>query len=197
MNTMNFLITGVGGQGTLLVSNVLSEVGVRLGFDVKKTEVHGMSQRGGSVTSHVRWGEAVYSPVIGEGEADIMLALEKLEGLRYLSMLRPGAGVLAGDFKIEPISVSSGDDRYPSDEEIRKAIMQVASDYQLVPTIAIAEALGNSRVHNIVLLGALSARMDSPAEPWLEVISERVPPKHVELNRRAFEEGRRFAESTA
>jgi indolepyruvate ferredoxin oxidoreductase, beta subunit len=192
MKTSNFLITGVGGQGTLLVSNVLSEVGVRLGFDVKKTEVHGMSQRGGSVTSHVRWGREVHSPVIGKGEADIMLALEKLEGLRYLDMLRTGATVLAGDFKIEPISVSSGDDRYPSDEEIISAIGKITNNYLQIPTMITAEKLGNSRVHNIVLLGSLSAWMNLPPDPWLEVIAQRVPPKHVDLNRKAFEEGRKY-----
>lgn len=190
MKAINFLITGVGGQGTLLVSNVLSEVGARTGYDVKKSEVHGMSQRGGSVTSHVRWGEAVHSPVIGRGEADVMLALEKLEGLRYLDMLRPGARVLVGDFKIEPISVSSGDDRYPSDQDLKAVFAQITEDFQVVPTIEKAEALGNSRVHNIVLLGALSSFMpEVPPDVWLQVIEARVPPKHIELNRKAFMAG--------
>ena len=192
MKTINFLITGVGGQGTLLVSNVLSEVGARLGYDVKKTEVHGMAQRGGSVTSHVRWGDQVKSPVIGQGEVDVMLALEKLEGLRYLSMLRPGARVLVGDFDIAPITVSSGTDCYPSDEEIHQAISQITTDVHFAPTMSLAEELGTSRVHNIILLGALSIYMkDVPEDVWLDVIVERVPAKHRELNRRAFEAGRR------
>jgi indolepyruvate ferredoxin oxidoreductase, beta subunit len=191
MKEINFLITGVGGQGSLLMSNVLSEVGVRLGYDVKKNEIHGMSQRGGSVTSHVRWGKTVHSPVIGEGEVDVLLALEKLEGLRYLSMLRPQAQVLMGNFKIEPLSVSSGSEHYPTDEQVQQAIQQITQDHHFTPTIDIAESLGNSRVHNTVLLGALSAQMpDISEEIWLEVIAERVPPKHVELNRRAFQAGR-------
>jgi indolepyruvate ferredoxin oxidoreductase, beta subunit len=190
MTTMNFLITGVGGQGSLLLSSVLSEVGVKLGMDVKKSEVHGMSQRGGSVTSHVRWGSEVHSPVIGKGEVDVMLALEKLEGLRYLDMLRPKARVMFGDFRIDPISVSSGNDRYPSDQEISGLLGQITNAYHFVPTIRIAEALGNGRVHNTVLLGALSAHLPETApEVWLEVIKERAPGKHVEINCRALEEG--------
>lgn len=190
MKVVNFLITGVGGQGSLLMSNVLSEVGVRLGFDVKKNEIHGMSQRGGSVTSHVRWGEAVRSPVIGDGEVDVMLALEKLEGLRYLSMLRPQARVLMGNFKIEPLSVSSGSELYPTDQQVEEALGQITQDYQFIPTIDIAEALGNSRVHNIVLLGSLAAGMpEFPPEVWLEVIEERVPPRHIALNQKAFQAG--------
>jgi indolepyruvate ferredoxin oxidoreductase, beta subunit len=191
MKTINFLITGVGGQGSLLLSNVLSEVGVKLGFDVKKSEVHGMSQRGGSVTSHVRWGSDVHSPVIGRGEVDIMLALEKLEGLRYLDMLRPGSRVLFGDFRIDPISVSAGDERYPTDQEICSLFNQVTKNCHFVPTIRIAECLKNSRVHNTVLLGALSAKMpETSPETWYEVIKERAPAKHAEVNCRAFEEGR-------
>jgi indolepyruvate ferredoxin oxidoreductase, beta subunit len=193
MSSINFLITGVGGQGSLLMSNVLSEVGVRLGHDVKKNEVHGMSQRGGSVTSHVRWGDQVRSPVIGEGEVDVLLALEKLEGLRYLNMLRPNARVLMGDFRIDPLSVSAGADQYPDDGEVVHVLSQVTKDYHFAPTIEIADKLGNSRVHNIVLLGALSAQMQEiPQEVWLEVIAERVPPKHVELNRAAFLAGAAF-----
>jgi indolepyruvate ferredoxin oxidoreductase, beta subunit len=191
VRTINYLITGVGGQGSLLLSNVLSEVGVKLGLDVKKSEVHGMSQRGGSVTSHVRWGEEVYSPVIGHGEVDVMLALEKLEGLRYLDMLRPEGRVMYGDFRIDPLSVSAGEDHYPTDQEIYRLTSQVTKNCHFVPTIRIAEHLKNSRVHNIVLLGALSALMpETPPEAWLEVIKERAPAKHVEVNCRAFTEGR-------
>jgi indolepyruvate ferredoxin oxidoreductase, beta subunit len=197
MKEVNFLITGVGGQGSLLMSNVLSEVGVCLGYDVKKNEIHGMSQRGGSVTSHVRWGKSVFSPVIGEGEVDVMLALEKLEGLRYLSMLRPQAKVMMGNFRIEPLSVSSGSEHYPTDAEVVKAMEQITQDYHFIPTIDLAESLGNSRVHNTVLLGALSAQMPEVAEEvWLEVIDERVPPKHVELNRKAFQAGRDSVRAT-
>ena len=192
VKTVNFLVVGVGGQGALLASNVVAEVGAQAGFDVKKAEVHGMSQRGGSVNSHVRWGVKISSPVIGRGEADLMIALEKLEALRYLSMLRPGGTVLAGEFKIPPLSVSSGDDRYPDDQEIRDLLSQVTEDLHFIPTLTLAKDAGSARAHNVVLLGALSALIDEvPAEVWLRVIEERVPPKTIAINRRAFEAGRR------
>jgi indolepyruvate ferredoxin oxidoreductase beta subunit len=192
MREINFLVTGVGGQGALLASNVLAEVGVRAGFDVKKAEVHGMSQRGGSVVSHVRWGVDVKSPVIGRGAVDYLFALEQLEALRHLAMLRPGGTVVVGESKIPPLSVSSGDGRYPDDEEISHTLGRLTARYHLVPTLTLAQELGNARAHNVVLLGALSNIIaDVPPHVWLEVIEERVPQKHVELNRQAFEAGRR------
>jgi indolepyruvate ferredoxin oxidoreductase beta subunit len=191
MKTVNFVVAGIGGQGTLLASNVLAEVGARAGYDVKKAEVHGMSQRGGSVNSHVRWGTEVRSPVIGRGEADYLVALEQLEALRYLAMLRPGGTALLGEFKTPPLSVSSGGDRYPTDEEIEGLLSQVTDDYYLIPTLTLAEALGNARVHNVILLGALSVHVrDVPSDLWLQIVEEQVPKKHLELNRRAFEAGR-------
>ena len=190
-NNYDFLITGVGGQGTVLVSNVLAEVGMQAGYDVKKTEVHGMAQRGGSVTTHVRWGQSIFSPVIGQGEAGILLSLEKLEALRYLSMLRPGGLALIGDSVIPPLTVSSGSDVYPSDEQILAVFRQVTERVYFTPTMTIAKQLGNSRVHNVVLLGALSNDFpDIDPQIWLDVIAERVPAKHVELNKKAFQEGR-------
>lgn len=192
MKTINFLVAGVGGQGALLASNVLAEVGMRAGYDVKKAEVHGMSQRGGSVNSHVRWGTEVKSPVIGRGEVDFMIALEKLEALRYLTMMRPGGTVLVGESKIPPLSVSSGGDRYPNDEEMKDLLSQITKDFHLVPTLTLAKEAGNTRTHNVVLLGALSALIDDvPPETWLQVIEERVPAKFCGVNRRAFEAGRR------
>ena len=196
MKTMNFLVTGVGGQGALLASNVLADVGVRVGYDVKKSEVHGMAQRGGSVTSTVRWGEAVYSPLIGPGEADYLLSLEKLEALRYVGMLRPGGTAVVGDLGIPPLSVSSGDDVYPDDEQVRQVLNQVTDDYYLIPSIRLAEELGNARAHNVVLLGALSAFFDDiPPDVWLKSIEERVPKRFVELNQRAFQVGREAVSS--
>jgi indolepyruvate ferredoxin oxidoreductase beta subunit len=192
MKGINFLVTGVGGQGALLASNVLAEVGVQAGFDVKKAEVHGMSQRGGSVTSHVRWGSDVKSPVIGRGEVDFLVALEKLEALRYVTFLRPGGTALVGEFKIPPLSASSGDDHYPDDQEIAHLLAQVTDDYRFVPTLALAKKAGNTRAHNVVLLGALSARIDTVSpEIWQRVIEARVPQKYIALNRQAFEAGRK------
>ncbi len=194
MKAVNFLVTGVGGQGALLASNVLAEVGVRAGYDVKKAEVHGMSQRGGSVTSHVRWGEAVKSPVIGRGEVDYLVALEKLEALRYVTMLRAGGTAVVGEFKVPPLSVSSGDDHYPDDAQLESVLGQVTQDYRFIPTLTLAKQAGSARAHNVVLLGALSALIDDvPPEIWLQVVEERVPQKYVELNRQAFELGRQIA----
>ena len=194
MRTINFLVVGVGGQGALLASNVLAEVGVQAGFDVKKAEVHGMSQRGGSVNSHVRWGVQVKSPVIAAGEVDVLFSLEKLETLRYLKMLRKDGLALVGEFKIPPLTVSSGEERYPDDEQIGGALRQVTGDFLFVPTLKLAEEAGTARAHNVVLLGALSAKVeDAPPETWLQVIEARVPEKYVELNRRAFRMGREAA----
>ncbi len=194
METMNFVIAGIGGQGALLVSNVLAEVGVRSGYDVKKTEVHGMSQRGGSVTSHVRWGERVFSPMVGQGEADFLLALEKLESLRYLDMLREGGTVLVGEVKIPPISVSAGEASYPDDTTIRAALAQRAGQIDFLPTQSLAEQAGNPRAHNVVLLGALSVMLAQVPEPiWLEAVAAGVPTRHVDLNLRAFAAGMDYA----
>lgn len=191
MREINFLVVGVGGQGALLASNVLAEVGVRAGFDVKKAEVHGMSQRGGSVTSHVRWGDKVLSPIIGRGEVDFLIALEKLEALRYLPMLRPGGTALVGEYQIFPLSVSSGSDQYPDDEAMKRLLSQVTDHFHFIPTQTLAIEAGNVRAHNVVLLGALSVYVnEAPPGLWLQVVEERVPTKYVQLNRWAFEAGR-------
>lgn len=196
--TINFLLAGVGGQGTILASDVLVNVGLAAGFQAKQAEVHGMSQRGGSVTSHVRWGEEVFSPLIGAGEADVLLAFEKLEALRNLPALRPQAQVLINAQVIEPLTAISGDQVYPNDQAIREAFAQLTSDLDFIHGEQIAGELGNIKAANVVLLGALSALLErneqvntllSP-ETWVEVIIARVPPKHVELNRKAFQAGR-------
>ncbi len=191
MKDIGFLLAGVGGQGTLLASNVLAHVGVRAGFDVKKAEVHGMAQRGGSVSSHMRWGEKLYSPLIGQGEVDYLVVFEKLEALRYVSMLRPGGTALVGEMRIPPLSVSSGDDVYPDDKEIRRVIGEVTDNLHFIPSIHLAEETGNVRAHNIVVLGALSNFIGQVSpDIWLEVIAEWVPTKFIEVNRRAFQAGR-------
>ena len=190
VDKINLLLTGVGGQGTLLASDVLAEVGLRAGYDVKKSEVHGMAQRGGSVVSHVRWGNKVYSPLIGRGEADYLLAFEKLESLRHIDFLKPGGTAIVNDYRIPPVSVSSGGEEYPDDERVRQVLSEVTEDIHFVPGVALAEELGNARVSNIVLLGALSIFLDVAPHIWLEVIEGRVPQKYVELNRQAFRKGR-------
>ena len=196
--TINFLLCGVGGQGTILASDVLVNVGLAAGYQAKQAEVHGMSQRGGSVTSHVRWGKVVYSPLIGAGEVDVLLAFEKLEALRNLNSLHPEALALINSHTIKPLTVISGDQTYPSDEALRKAFTQVTSHVEYINGEEIAGSLGNLRVANVVLLGALSALLKHSAlsgpeltvETWLKVITERVPPKYIELNRMAFQAGR-------
>jgi indolepyruvate ferredoxin oxidoreductase beta subunit len=187
----SFLLAGVGGQGTILASNVLSEVALAAGFDAKKSEVHGMAQRGGTVNTHVRWNsERVYSPLVGLGEADMLLIFEEAEALRYAEYLKPGGVAVVNQHMIEPVTVTSGGARYPTEADLRAVYAALTDRLYLVPGTAIARDLGNALAANVVLLGALSTFLDLPAETWLEVIEARVPPKYVELNRQAFMRGR-------
>ncbi len=197
-SSINFLLAGVGGQGTLLASDVLVNVGLAAGYQAKQAEVHGMSQRGGSVTSYVRWGQAVHSPLVGAGEVDVYLAFEKIEALRNLNQLRRNALAVINLHAIPPVTVTSGGQPYPDDDRLRAAIAQVTDRAGYVDGLAIAEALGNARVENVVLLGALSAMMEREGligsellpDEWIVAITQRVPGKYAALNRRAFEEGR-------
>ncbi|HEY4693194.1 MAG TPA: indolepyruvate oxidoreductase subunit beta [Bellilinea sp.] len=187
---INFALVGVGGQGTILASDVLAELGLKMGFDVKKAEVHGMSQRGGSVTSHLRWGPRVFSPIIPRGEADVLVAFEKLEAARFIDILKPGGLVLVNDHAIEPLSVQTTGEPYPSDEELRARLALVTPHAYWIKGIEIAESLGNTRAANVVLLGALSALLDLEESHWETVLEMRVPAKHLELNLKAFRAGR-------
>ncbi|MCX7707450.1 MAG: indolepyruvate oxidoreductase subunit beta [Anaerolineae bacterium] len=196
-DTINFLLAGVGGQGTILAADVLVNVGLAAGYQAKQAEVHGMSQRGGSVTSFVRWGEVVYSPLVGAGEVDVYLAFEKAEALRHLNQLRPGALAIINMQAILPVTVTSGGQPYPDDDRLRAAIAQVTDKAVYVDGERIAEELGNVRAANVVLLGALSKLIEREGlapnltpEVWLRVIEERVPARYVELNRKAFQAGR-------
>jgi indolepyruvate ferredoxin oxidoreductase beta subunit len=194
-NTMirsyNFLLAGVGGQGTILASNVLAQVALAAGLDVKKSEVHGMAQRGGTVNTHVRWdAERVYSPLIGFGEADLLLIFERAEALRYVEYLKAGGVAIVNQHTIEPITVTSGGSHYPTEEDVQALFSGVSGRLFFVPGTAIAQSLGNVRAANVVLLGALSTFLDVPPETWLAVIEARVPSRYVELNRQAFLDGR-------
>jgi indolepyruvate ferredoxin oxidoreductase, beta subunit len=186
----NILLVGVGGQGTLLAADVVALVGMEIGLDVKKSEVHGMAQRGGSVTSHVRWGERVHSPLIPIGEVDYFIAFERLEALRYVDTLSPEAVALVNDYRISPVGVSSGDGVYPSQEDQDAIYGPFIERVHYVPAIDLAQELGNPRVNNVVMLGALSALLDVPEDVWLNVIHERVPERYIALNERAFAVGR-------
>ena len=197
MANINFLLAGVGGQGTILASDVLVNLGLAAGYEAKQAEVHGMSQRGGSVTSHVRWGEQVFSPLIGAGEVDVFVAFEKAEALRSVNLLRRNALALVNMEAIEPVTVTSGGQTYPGDEHLRATLAQVTGRAVYLPAGEIAGALGNIKAANVVLLGALSTMLEPQtglgADAWLEVILARVPGKYAELNRQAFLKGREAA----
>lgn len=191
---INFILAGVGGQGTILASDVLVNLGLAAGMQAKQAEVHGMSQRGGNVTSHVRWGERVYSPLIGNGEADVCIAFEQVEALRGLNLLRRDALVLVNMEAIEPLTVTSGGQAYPAEAHVRETVHKATSNAHFIPASALAQEVGNSRTANVVLLGALSTLLEPStgltAEQWLEVIIERVPQKFAEINKQAFMKGR-------
>ena len=186
----NFLVAGVGGQGAILASNVLAAVGMMSGYDVKKSEVHGMSQRGGSVTSHVRWGEKVRSPLIEDGKVDYIVGLERLEPMRYLQALRPGGTIVLDPHAIIPITVSSWGQTYPPEEVEREILEKVAGSVFWIPGVEIAQSLGNAKAANVVLLGALSGLLDVPEEIWLQAVERMVPRKVLELNLKAFVRGK-------
>jgi indolepyruvate ferredoxin oxidoreductase beta subunit len=186
MKATDFIIGGVGGQGALLASDIIAELGLSIGLDVKKSDVHGMAQRGGAVISHVRWGEEVHSPLIEHGGADYLVALEMVESLRWLHYLKPGGTVIANHQQIPPASTVFGDDEYPSPQTILERLAQVAGQVIYVEGTQTATDLGNVRATNTVLLGALSALLEIDQDQWLAILLQRVPGKAIELNRRAF-----------
>ena len=192
--TTNILIVGVGGQGIILASEVLAQVCLAEGYDVKQSEVHGMAQRGGSVTSHVRFGSAVHSPVIERGTADILLSFELLEGLRWIDYLQPEGTVIVNNQRIAPVTVSTGAAHYP--EDVREQIQGRCNRALVVDGDAIARGLGNARVVNVVLLGALSTQLPFKRGLWEDCIQRRVPPRTVDLNQAAFAAGAGISEQS-
>jgi indolepyruvate ferredoxin oxidoreductase beta subunit len=190
MNTTNFVLAGVGGQGTILASDVVAQTGLHIGLDAKKSEVHGMAQRGGAVISHVRWADKVASPLCEKGTADYLIAQEMLESLRWIDFLRPGGTVIINHQHWPPTSTVFATATYPPDEEIIAAYKKVTDQVLLVDAIGVADRLNNRRVANSVLIGALSSAMDVSPEDWLAVLTARVPAKHIEINRQAFFAGR-------
>jgi len=192
MAIINVLICGVGGQGVLLASEVLSEAAIGAGHDVKKSEVHGMSQRGGSVVSNVRFGDRVYSPLIVRGEADVLMAFERLEGVRWLDHLKPGKGIaVVNDLEIWPMTVSSGPFDYPAG--INERLEAAAKKYYLFKATEIATKVGEPRAANIILLGALSNYLPLTEENWMAALEKRVKAKFVDINKKAFAEGRKIS----
>lgn len=187
---LNFLIAGVGGQGTVVASDILSEVGIRSGYDVKKSDILGLAVRGGSVVSHVRWADRVHAPMLEEENADYLVGFEWLEAIRRVSYVKPDGIILVNDCRLDPITVSSGQAEYPDTKEILSHLERAAKKVYVIPGLQTALELGNSRTLNIVLLGALSKILESKPEMWKEVIHERLPPKLVALNQKAFDNGR-------
>ena len=181
--TKNIMIVGVGGQGTLLTSRILGGIILTAGYDVKLSEVHGMAQRGGSVVTFVRYGEKVSEPIVEEGQADVLIAFERLEALRYAHFLKPDGALIINDQRMDPITVVTGAAQYPEN-----IIENLSKTYKVYSIDASAEAikLGNPRVFNNIVLGLAAQHMDFSKEDWLKVIENTVPPKTIEINQKAF-----------
>ncbi len=188
MKTKNIMIVGVGGQGSLLASKLLGRMLLQKGYDIKVSEVHGMSQRGGSVVTYVRFGDKVYSPVIDKGEADFIVSFELLEAARWTEYLKPGGKIVVNTQEISPMPVITGAAEYPQGLE---AQMKAAGlDVDALDALALAQQAGSAKAVNIVLMGHLSRYFDFAVEEWLEAIENCVPAKFLELNKTAFRLGR-------
>lgn len=183
METKNIMIVGVGGQGTLLTSRILGGITLDANYDVKLSEVHGMAQRGGSVVTFVRYGEKVAEPIVEEGQADVLIAFERLEALRYAHFLKQDGVIVVNDYRIDPITVVTGMQQYPEN-----IIEDLEKKYTVYKINAMEEAkrLGNSRVFNVIVLGMAAKHMNFSKEDWLSVIEKTVPPKTADINKKAF-----------
>ena len=186
MAVKNIMIVGVGGQGTLLTSRILGGLAIAGGYDVKLSEVHGMAQRGGSVVTFVRYGEKVAEPVVEEGQADVIIAFEQLEALRYAHFLKKDGALIINDWKIDPMPVVTGAAQYP--EHIIENLKEKYNVYTVNATEE-AKKLGNSRVFNLIVLGIAAQHMDFSKEQWYSVIEHTVPQKTIEINKKAFDVG--------
>jgi len=184
------MFTGVGGQGILVASDILAIAAMYAGYDVKKSEVHGMAQRGGSVESGVRFGDKVFSPLIGMGEADFLVAFEKLEALRGLKYLRRGGICLINDYEWMPLSVLTGEFTYPHD--VLDKVKKYADKAYLLPGLELAKRAGNPRTLNVVILGVLARFLPLPQEAWMYALSNRIKKNYIDVNKKAFELGNKF-----
>lgn len=187
MDTKSVMIVGVGGQGSLLASKLLGKLLVDEGYDVKVSEVHGMSQRGGSVVTYVRFGDKVYSPLIENGEADFIVSFEKLEAARYLSCLKKDGIIVVNTQQIDPMPVIVGNMSYP--DAILDEVKAAGAAVDAIDALSLAEQAGSSKAANIVLMSRLAKYFDIPKEKWLTAIEALVAPKFVEMNKKAFELG--------
>lgn len=183
MITKSIMIVGVGGQGTLLTSRILGGITQDAGYDVKLSEVHGMAQRGGSVVTFVRYGDKVSEPIVEEGQADVLIAFERLEALRYAHFLKKDGVLIVNDWRIDPITVVTGVAQYP-----QNIIEDLNKKHKVFTINAMEEALklGNSKAFNVIVLGMAAKHMDFEKEDWLKVIEKTVPPKTVDINKKAF-----------
>ena len=188
MQTKNIMIVGVGGQGSLLASKLLGRLLLTKGYDIKVSEVHGMSQRGGSVVTYVRYGDKVYSPVIDKGEADYIVSFELLEAARWCEYLREGGRLVTNMQQINPMPVITGAAQYPAD--LVAKIQAAGMDIDAFDALSLAEQAGSAKAVNIVLMGRLSKYFDFSEEEWMEAIAQSVPAKFLELNKQAFLMGR-------
>ena len=187
MKTQNVMIVGVGGQGSLLASKLLGRLLLNKGYDIKVSEVHGMSQRGGSVVTSVRFGEKVYSPVIDKGQADYIVSFELLEAARWTEYLKPGGKIITNTQRINPMPVIIGAAEYP--ENLEEKMKAAAIDLDAIDALTLAEQAGSSKAVNLVLMGRLSKYFDIPEEEWLQAIEASVPAKFLEMNKIAFKLG--------
>mgnify|MGYP002528368754 FL=1 len=189
MDTKNIMIVGVGGQGTLLASKMLGFVLLQQGYDVKVSEVHGMSQRGGSVVTYVRYGKKVYSPVIDKGEADVIISFEKLEAARWLEFLKKDGTIITNTQEVEPMPVITGAAAYP--ENLIEKMQAAGAKVDAKDFLSIAQEAGSAKAVNIALMGRLSTYFPEVSdEQWQDAIEKIVPPKFLDLNKKAFEAGR-------
>ncbi len=189
MNNYSIIIAGVGGQGVILAGNIIGDAAIASGYDVKKTDTIGMAQRGGSVISHLRVAPKIYSPIIGENQADIVLSFEKMEAARCFNFLKPGGIVILNNREMPPLSVGCGMEKYPTDEEILSVLRQKTDNIHYVEGTGKSEQIGNTKVLNIFMLGCLSQFMDIEDKVWRDSIIKSLPAKIVAINISAFEAG--------
>ena len=180
------MLCGVGGQGTILAADLLCRVAGMTGYEVKLSEIHGMAQRGGSVSTTVRYGDSVWSPIADPGAVDALVSFELVEAVRYLHFLKPGGALFVNDYRMDPLSVRTG--AQPAPEGVRERLIEARAI--LIPATDLAVAAGSPRSANVVLMGALSTALSFPAESWLDAIHLRVPPHTRESNMLAFQKGR-------
>lgn len=193
MKKQDVLLVGVGGQGIILASDILSEAAIAAGYDVKKTDTLGMAQRGGSVVSHVRIASHVWSPLIKEGEVDMLIAFEKLEAARWAPYLKSGGLAIINNHAIPPLSVSLGTSQYPSNQEVTDILRQWTDKIYFIDGTAKAKELGDIRTLNIFMLGCIASLLPVELRTWQDCISKTLPPKILDINVRAFEQGRKVS----